>query len=60
MSGITDYTDEVEQWIEENEPVDQDVLEDEFGRRGLKAVRELMEQNRVSYNLKWNLQTEQA
>lgn len=56
--GEANATRAVEQYIEDNEPVDQDIVEAEFGRRGLRAVRELMEQNRVSYTLDWDLQTE--
>ncbi len=51
-------TDEVERWIREHEPVDQDVLKDVFGKRGLQQLQELMENNKVSYTLDWNLQTE--
>lgn len=46
------------EFIEENEPIDQDKLVNEFGNHGLKCVRELMLQNKVSYTLEWDLQTE--
>jgi len=56
MSG--DLSDEVEQYIREREPLDQGKIEAEFGRRGIKELRRLMINNRVSYNLGWKLQTE--
>ena len=53
-----ELTQEVEEWIAKHEPVDQDKLVEKFGRRGLASLRDLMEANRVSYNLEWDLQTE--
>lgn len=51
-------SDEIEQWIREHGPVDQDRLVEEFGQRGLLEARELMKQNRISYSLDWKLLTE--
>ncbi len=57
MSDDT-YSNGIERFISENEPVDQDVVVDEFGRRALVSLRELMIQNKVSYTLDWKLQSE--
>lgn len=48
----------VETFIEENEPVEQDRVEERFGTSGLSALRELMRTNRVSYTVDWKLITE--
>lgn len=49
-------TDEVLEYIEEHGPVEQDEVVDEFGRRGLEALRSLMERGDVSYTVDWKLQ----
>jgi hypothetical protein len=48
-------TDAVEQYVVEEQPVEQDRLVEEFGNRGLVALRYLMEKNKVSYTLDWKL-----
>ena len=50
-----ELTQEVEEWIAEHEPASQDELKVEFGRGGLAAVAELMETDRVKYDLQWDL-----
>lgn len=52
MSSIVD---EVEQFVAERGPVDQDLVEEQYGREGLTALRKLMSQHRVSYSLEWDL-----
>lgn len=47
--------DEVEAYIQEQQPVDQEVIEKKFGSDGLEAVRRLMERRRVSYDIDWKL-----
>ena len=49
---------DIEQYIRENEPVEQDGIRDEFGRRGLAEVKRLMTAGRVSYTRDWMLQTQ--
>lgn len=43
------------EYISKHDPVDQNCIVEEFGNRGLKALRELMSQNRVTYNIDWKL-----
>jgi len=50
--------DEVEQFIIDNEPVEQDRVVKEFGRRGRVALKQLMLKNRVSYSIDWKLVSE--
>lgn len=57
--AMDDIQAEVETWIQEREPVEQDAVVDEFGRRGLSALRSLMLQDRVSYTLDWKLAIQQ-
>lgn len=48
----------VKEFVAEHEPVEQDEVVDEFGRRGLTALRTLMRRHEVSYSLDWRLVTE--
>lgn len=50
---------DIEEYIAENQPVDQDDFKKKFGTDGLAEVRQLMESNKVSYNLDWDLVHEQ-
>ena len=54
-------TDEckVLQYIEENEPVSQEQIEEDLGRKtALSAMKTLMRANRISYDRKWRIMTE--
>lgn len=53
-----ELTREVEEWVAEHEPVTQDELLERFGWRGASALRELLDDNCVSYELERNMQTE--
>lgn len=48
----------VKEFVEEHEPVEQDRVEDEFGRQGLAALKTLMRRREVSYSIDWRLVTE--
>lgn len=50
-----ELTQEVEEWIAKHEPVDQDKLKERFGQRGLAALAKLMETDRATYDLDWDL-----
>lgn len=51
-------SEEVERFIRDNEPIEQEEVVEEFGRRGLSALRTLMQKHRVSHTVDWKLQTE--
>lgn len=49
-------TDEVLEYVEEHGPIEQDEIEDEFGRRGLRSLKVLMARGDVSYTVDWKIQ----
>ena len=55
MNHDFDPTERVWRFVEENEPVDQDVVVERFGTKALQDLRALMEANEVTYDLEWNL-----
>ena len=51
--------EKVEQYVSEYEPVDQDLVVEQFGNEGLRALKQLMQERRVSYNIDYDLQIEE-
>lgn len=55
---MTDLEADVLDFVAEHEPLDQDRIEAEFGRQGLVALRTLMWRDDVSYNIDWDVVTD--
>jgi len=47
------------QFINDNEPVEQPTVKEKFGTEALSELRQLIQKNRVSYNIKFQLQTDE-
>jgi hypothetical protein len=50
---MTDVLD----FIESNEPVELEAVVEEYGNHGVRKVHDLMEENKVSFNIEWQLAT---
>jgi hypothetical protein len=55
---MTSKATKVKLFIKHSSPVEQALVVEWFGEESLRTVRRLMEKDKVSYDLDWNLQWE--
>lgn len=53
--AMNEIRERVLRHIVKHNPVSQDCVKEEFGNRGISELRDLMIQNKVSYDINWML-----